>query len=222
MRSVSCSDCFNRMTAYRHVRPHKSVPFLDNITQTSTCSSTKKNTHTHTHARTRASNLSAVNSKQLALGLRKHWHSVCYIPLYRRHPSQYRCLLIAGIFIIILTLTATLYQEPELPSISYPSCIYCFHNPIQDSVFAAIRGGADKSLARPGRRQATATKRRIHLTYSPRSSIHFLSRCFNFYKPLKKNSEICPSNQVSAAAMTSASDEKWRPFKCLFSPGNRG
>jgi len=26
---------------------------------------------------------------------------------------------------------------------------------------------------------------------------------------LKKNSEICPSNQVSAAAMTTASDEKW-------------
>jgi hypothetical protein len=33
----------------------------------------------------------------------------------------------------------------------------------------------------------------------------------------KKNSEGCPSNQVSAAAMTSASDEKWRTFKCFFS-----
>ena len=31
-----------------------------------------------------------------------------------------------------------------------------------------------------------------------------------------KNSENCPSNQVSAAAMTSASDEKWRPFSCFF------
>jgi len=40
---------------------------------------------------------------------------------------------------------------------------------------------ADKSLARPGRKQATATQ---------------------------KNSERCPSNQVSEAAMTSASDEK--------------
>jgi hypothetical protein len=49
VHSLSCSDCFNRMTAYRHVRPHKSVPFLDNITQTSTCSSTK---HTHTHTNT--------------------------------------------------------------------------------------------------------------------------------------------------------------------------
>ena len=32
----------------------------------------------------------------------------------------------------------------------------------------------------------------------------------------KKNSEGCLSNQVSAAAMTSASDEKWRPFNCFF------
>ena len=39
----------------------------------------------------------------------------------------------------------------------------------------------------------------------------------NFCKPLKNNSEGCPSNQVSAAAMTSALDEKWRPFSCFFS-----
>ena len=58
--------------------------------------------------------------------------------------------------------------------------------------------GADKSLARPGRKQATTTK-------------------LYFRKPLKKISEICPSNQVSAAAMSSASDEKWRPFNCFFS-----
>jgi len=58
--------------------------------------------------------------------------------------------------------------------------------------------GADKYLARPGRKEATATK-----PY--------------FCKPLKKNSEGCPSNQVSAAAMTYASDEKWRPFNCFFS-----
>ena len=31
----------------------------------------------------------------------------------------------------------------------------------------------------------------------------------DFCKPLKKNSESCPSNQVSVAALTSASDEKW-------------
>ena len=50
-----------------------------------------------------------------------------------------------------------------------------------------IRGSADKSLARPRRKQATATKLGIYTTYSPRSSIHFLARCSNFCKPLKKN-----------------------------------
>jgi len=49
-----------------------------------------------------------------------------------------------------------------------------------------IREGADKSLARPGRKQATATKLGIYSTYSPRSSIHFLARCSNFCKLLKK------------------------------------
>jgi len=49
-----------------------------------------------------------------------------------------------------------------------------------------VQGGADKSLAQPGRIQATATKLRIYSTYSPRSSIHFLAHCSNFYKPLKK------------------------------------
>jgi len=73
-----------------------------------------------------------------------------------------------------------------------------------------IRGRADKSLARTGRKKATATKLGICSTYSPRSSIHFLARCSNFCKPFKKNSECCPSNQVSAAAMTFPSDEKWR------------
>jgi hypothetical protein len=49
-----------------------------------------------------------------------------------------------------------------------------------------IRGDADKSLAWPGRIKATATRLGIHSTYSPRSSIHFLARCSNFCKPLKK------------------------------------
>jgi len=50
----------------------------------------------------------------------------------------------------------------------------------------SVRRGADKSLARPGRKQATATKLEIYSTCSPRSSIHFLARCSNFCKPLKK------------------------------------
>ena len=49
-----------------------------------------------------------------------------------------------------------------------------------------LRRGADKSLARPGRKQATATKLGIYSTYSPRSSIHFLALCSNFCKSLKK------------------------------------
>jgi hypothetical protein len=68
--------------------------------------------------------------------------------------------------------------------------------------------GADKSLARTGSKQATVNKLGIYSTYVPQSSIHFLALYSNFCKPLKKNSEGCPSNQVSTAAMTSVSDEK--------------
>jgi hypothetical protein len=49
-----------------------------------------------------------------------------------------------------------------------------------------LRGDADKSLARPERKQATATEIRIYSTYSPRSSINFLAVCSNLGKPLKK------------------------------------
>jgi hypothetical protein len=69
-----------------------------------------------------------------------------------------------------------------------------------------LRGGVNMSLARPGTKQATAPKLGIYSTYSPRSSKHFLTRCSAFYKPLKK-SEVFPSNQVSAAAVTDASEE---------------
>ena len=53
-----------------------------------------------------------------------------------------------------------------------------------------VRGGADKSLPRPGRKQATATKLGIYSTYSPQSSIHLLPRCSNFCKPLKKKCRL--------------------------------
>jgi len=55
---------------------------------------------------------------------------------------------------------------------------------------ADIRGCADKSLARPGRKQDTATKLGIYSTYSPRSSILFLARCCNFCKPLRKKKKV--------------------------------
>ena len=48
------------------------------------------------------------------------------------------------------------------------------------------RGCADKPLVRRGRKQVTETKLGIYSTYSPRSAIHFLDRCSNFCKPLKK------------------------------------
>jgi hypothetical protein len=66
-----------------------------------------------------------------------------------------------------------------------------------------VRGGADKSLARPGRKQATATKLGIYSTYSPQSSIHFLAHCSNFCQPLKKKFRklsvqpgLCGSNDL--------------------------
>ena len=52
--------------------------------------------------------------------------------------------------------------------------------------FTTVWGCADKSLARPGRKQATATKLAIYSAYSPRSSIHFLACCCNVCKPLKR------------------------------------
>ena len=60
--------------------------------------------------------------------------------------------------------------------------------------------GDDKSLARPGRKQATGTK----LTFASHSK-------------KKKNSEGCPSNQVSAAAMTSTLEEKGKLSILFFS-----
>jgi len=38
----------------------------------------------------------------------------------------------------------------------------------------------------------------------------------------QKKSEGCPSNQVFAAAMTSASDKKWQTYNCFFSVQGTG
>jgi len=46
--------------------------------------------------------------------------------------------------------------------------------------------GANKTLARPGRKQATGNNLGIYSTFSPWSSIHFSAHCSNFSKPLKK------------------------------------
>ena len=60
-----------------------------------------------------------------------------------------------------------------------------------------IREFACKSLARPGRKQSTAIKLWIYSTYFSGSSLQFFVHCSISSKPLKKNSEYCPSNQVS-------------------------
>jgi hypothetical protein len=54
--------------------------------------------------------------------------------------------------------------------ISTPLSIHC------------LWGSADKSLARPGRKQATATKLGIYSAFSPRSSVHFLALYSYFIK----------------------------------------
>ena len=51
---------------------------------------------------------------------------------------------------------------------------------VSHKAFQELWGGADKSLARPARKQATATKLGIYSAYSPRSSVHFLAHCSNF------------------------------------------
>ena len=81
---------------------------------------------------------------------------------------------------------------------------------------AFIRGGAGKSLARPGRKQATATKLGIYSTHSPRSSIHFLARCSNFCKPLKKFRRLSVQ-----PGLRSSNDLRIEPF-ISFSPGTGG
>ena len=72
---------------------------------------------------------------------------------------------------------------------------YC----VQCLVTGCRGSGAEQQAVRPGR-----------------GMLHFVHFC----KPLKKKySESCPSNQVSAAAVTFASDEKWRLFNCFFQSG---
>ena len=49
------------------------------------------------------------------------------------------------------------------------------------NIIHVLRGGADKSLSRPGRKQATATELGIY-SNSSRSSIHFVARGSSFCK----------------------------------------
>jgi len=80
---------------------------------------------------------------------------------------------------------------------------FWFRFGLQTIKLSIIEGGPDKFLARSGRKQATATKLRIYLTYSPRSSVHFLARCSNLCKPLKKNQNV--------VRPTRSSRQQWSP-----------
>jgi len=68
--------------------------------------------------------------------------------------------------------------------------IWCFVGRVQTYIHALLtvllRRGFEKYLARPRRKKTTANKLGIYSTYSPWSSIRFLARCSNLYKPLKK------------------------------------
>ena len=99
---------------------------------------------------------------------------------------------------------------------------YWFWSEISIWMLSAVilRGGADKSLARPGRKQTTATKHGIYSTYSPRSSIHFLACCSNFCKLLKKfrrlsvQPGLLSSNELRVGRNVTT-------IQLVFSPGNR-
>ena len=68
-----------------------------------------------------------------------------------------------------------------------------------------LRGDADKSLARPGRKQATVTKFGIYSTYSTQRSIHSLALAVTFASHSKKIQKIV---HPTRAAVTSMLDEK--------------
>ena len=90
--------------------------------------------------------------------------------------------------------------------------VYCSH----------LTRGAGKSVARPGRKQATATKLGVYSTYSPRSSIHFLALCFNFYKPLKKKFKMLSVQPGLRGSNDLRVGRKMATFHLLFSVQGTG
>jgi len=92
----------------------------------------------------------------------------------------------------------------------------------RESDICQIRGCADKYLARPGRKQATATKLGIYSTYSPRSSVQFLASCFNFCKPLKTIQKVVRPTSSLRQQWPPRRTKKWRPFNCIFSVQGTG
>ena len=59
-----------------------------------------------------------------------------------------------------------------------------------DIRWESVQGVVVKSLDRPGRKQATPTKLGIYSASSPRSSIHFLARCYKFARHSKNKKKL--------------------------------
>ena len=72
-----------------------------------------------------------------------------------------------------------------------------------------LRGGADKSLTRPGKKHTTTTKLGIYSTYSSRSKIHFLAHCSNFCKPFKKIQKFVLPTRSLQQQWPPPLEEKW-------------
>ena len=83
-----------------------------------------------------------------------------------------------------------------------------------------LRGGADRSLVRPGRKFATANKRGIYSKYSPRNSVRFLARCSYFCKPLKKKIRMLSVQPGLRGNNDFHVGRKMATFQLFFSPGN--
>ena len=83
-----------------------------------------------------------------------------------------------------------------------------------------VREGADKSFSPTRKEISYSDQTRDLFSILPTKLNTLLSLLLSLLQANKKNPEFCPSNQDSAAAMNSASNEKWLHFNCFFSPGN--
>ena len=72
--------------------------------------------------------------------------------------------------------------------VSAYTAIFLMNKDIKENHVYNDTRGADKSLARPGRTQATATKLGINSTYSPRSSNTLLSPLLKLFQATQKKS----------------------------------
>ena len=120
--------------------------------------------------------------------LSSHYRIVTTDPLATCHGSLGICRTHHGKHCLFDCLLKIIWSKYTLCNIKFRVCCVFKIPRMQrkSTLFGTSTRGSDKSLARPGRKQATAIKLGIYSTYSPRSKIHFLARCYNFCKTLKK------------------------------------